>query len=330
MTRLSHYLLIVISLVTATSASSCEKHDPEHVGGLKISHLADTITAIVNPAHPYNEWTERDNISIKQYAPLNFSHQSAASYGDYAFFIANGRSKICLYNLAKQEIVSSLNMPAKNGNLYHCNQSTFSTEFYDPEDPFPLLYISQRNNSSGRCFIEGFRIKPKKGEDSDEFEELSLELVQTIYLPAMSYENSLGNANCVIDADNKVMYTYSRNNVEADDNYLICKITKFEIPPVHQAVITLEESDILDSFMLDCTAFNMQGGCIKDGILYIGQGTPDQGDLFFNVVDLGKRSLVKRLALDNYNAKWEPEGCFFYDGSVMLAHTSYISRIDKK
>ena len=321
-------ILVSILPFFALSAYSCEKQEPIYAEIVDTPIIIDTVTVPID-LRPYNEWTEQDDISIIQYAPLGLSHQSAAAYGDYAFFVTNGRAKICMYNLVKKEMVYSLSRAAANGNLYHCNQSTFGVEFYDPDDPFPLLYISQRNNSSGRCFFEGFRIKPQKGEVSEEYASFSVELVQTIYLPAMSYENSLGNANCVIDPENKLMYTYSRNNKAEEDNYLKCKITKFEIPSAHQAIITLEDRDILDSFMLDCTAFNMQGGCVRDGILYIGQGVPSYKDLYFNVVDLEKKALVKRLPLNEYNINWEPEGCFFYDGSVMLAHTSDISRIDK-
>ena len=320
-------LLICILPFIAVSASSCEKQDPSIA---EVNFAPDDTLTVYKVIHQYNEWTAVDDINIYPYATMSFSHQSAAAYGDYAFFVSNGRSKICMYNLAKKELVHTIDLPEVNENLYHCNQSTFGFERYAPDDPFPLLYISQRNNSSERCFIEGYRIKTKEGEDSEEYQSFTIELVQTIYLPAMSYDNSLGNANCVIDASNKVMYTYSRNNRSEDDNYLICKISKFKIPSAHQAVVTFDDDDILDSFMLDCTAYNMQGGCIEEGILYIGQGIPSYGDLYFNVVDLEKKLLVKRFPLYKYNVGWEPEGCFFYDGCVMLAHTTGISRIEKK
>lgn len=330
MYRLTKHLFTVVCFTTATSAFSCEKLEPITVE-IDISPvIVDTETILVRDIHPYNEWIEGDDIVISSYAPLRFSHQSAAAYGDYAFFVTNGRTKFCMYNLARKEMVYSVDRTPANSNLYHCNQSTFGTELYDPDDPFPLLYVSQNNNSSGRCFIEGYRIKPQKADGSQEYESFSIELVQTIYLPAMSYDNSLGNANSAIDAENHFLYTYSRNNRPVEDNYGICKITKFRLPSARQAVVTFEDDDIIDSFMLDCTAFNMQGGCIKDGTLYIGQGIPSKGDLYFNIVDLEKRALVQRFPLKEYNVNWEPEGCFFYDGSVMFAHTSDISRIDKQ
>ena len=330
MSRIMKHIFTMISMATATVAYSCEKTEPISVDANISPLIIDSLIVPVPEKRPYNEWIQEDEISVDAYSSLGVSHQSAAAYGDYVFIVTNGRSKICMYNLAKKELVYTLDRSAVNGNLYHCNQSTFGFERYAPEDPFPLLYISQRNNSSGRCFVEGFRIKPQQREESEEYQSFTVELVQTIYLPAMSYENSLGNANCVIDSSNKVMYTYSRNNLSVEDNYLICKITKFKVPSPKQAIVTLEDEDILDSFMLDCTALNMQGGCIKDGVLYIGQGIPSYRDLYFNVVDLNNKTLVKRFPLNKYNVVWEPEGCFFYDGTVMLSYTSGISRVDKK
>jgi len=219
------------------------------------------------------------------------------------------------------------NMKMANKNTYHCNQSTFGIELFEPSDPFPLLYISQRALSDQRCFIEVYRIKTVYDDVTSEYKSFSVEKVQTVFLPAMKYENSLGNANCVIDPEDGFMYTYSRNNNTAEDNYKKCKISKFAIPDIHNEVVYLEDKDILSSFMIDCSALNMQGGCINDGILYIGQGFPAVGYVFLNVVDLANRALLARIDLQKYQVNWEPEGCFFFDNSVMLAHTDAINRI---
>ena len=82
--------------------------------------------------------------------------------------------------------------------------------------------------------------------------------------------------------------------------------------------------------MIDVKAFNMQGGCIVNNRLYIGQGYPAAKDVFFNVVDLREERLVKRYDLMANGVDWEPEGCFFYDGSVMLSHTDAICRVEEK
>lgn len=289
----------------------------------------DTLSVDTVFCPPYSEWSLSDRIIINQYASLGFSHQSAAVYGDYVFFVTNGRSQIILFNLKKKEVLFTLSLRKASNKIYHCNQCSFGFEKYEQEDYFPLLYISQRAGSNGRCSIEVYRIFPVFNEELAEYESFSVELVQTIFLPVMSYENSLGNANCVIDQASRTMYTYSRNNDANDDNYGQCKITRFSVPSVHEKRVVLEDEDILSSFLIDASAVNMQGGCIHDGILYIGQGLSSVGYIYLNIVDLKQQQLVRRIDLQAYRVSWEPEGCFFYDGSVMLTHTFAISRIDK-
>ena len=284
----------------------------------------DTVSVTV-ASHPY--WETKIEVFVNQYASLGYSHQSAAAFGRYAFFVKDGHPQICLYNLVKKEKLCVYNMKMANKNTYHCNQSTFGIELFEPSDPFPLLYISQRALSDQRCFIEVYRIKTVYDDVTSEYKSFSVEKVQTVFLPAMKYENSLGNANCVIDPEDGFMYTYSRNNNTAEDNYKKCKISKFAIPDIHNEVVYLEDKDILSSFMIDCSALNMQGGCINDGILYIGQGFPAVGYVYLNVVDLANRVLLARIDLQKYQVNWEPEGCFFFDNSVMLAHTDAINRI---
>lgn len=284
----------------------------------------DTFS-VTAPSHPF--WESKIEVHVDQYAPLGYSHQSAAAFGEYAFFVKDGHSQICLYNLEKKEKLCVYNMKMANKKTYHCNQSTFGIEKYESSDPFPLLYISQRAQSDKRCIIEVYRIRTVFDDVTSEYKSFSVEKVQTVFLPAMKYENSLGNANCVINIEDGYLYTYSRNNNSADNNYNKCKISKFAIPDIHSETVYLEDKDILSSFMIDCSALNMQGGCINNGILYIGQGFPAVGYIYLNVVDIANMVLLGRVDLRKYQVNWEPEGCFFYDNSVMLAHTDAINRI---
>lgn len=324
---LIHYILIWL-LISSFPVQACTRLAPI---SLELDPLlSDSLEIVYYVEKPsYRDWTSSDAITIKKYASLGFSHQSAAAYGDYAFFVTNGRSKILLYNLSTKSSLFTLGLKSVSGTTYHCNQSTFGVEKYEENDYFPLLYVSQRAKSDGRCFIEAYRIFPLYNEEVTEYESFYVELVQTIYLPKLTQENSLGNANCVIDVSSRTMYTYSRNNNTQDDNYGKCKISQFAIPDVHSNTVLLQDDDILSSFMIDASAVNMQGGCIKDGILYIGQGYSSAGYIYLNIVDLERQELVRRIDLQANKVNWEPEGCFFYDGSVMLAYTGAIYRIDK-
>lgn len=320
-------LLILASAISFISivAFSCDKENEYLNEEVRFSYFTDTVSVIETK----QDWNSGERKTISQFGGLTFYHQSAAAYGEYVFFVTEGRDEICLYSLTKKKVLYTLRLAVANRNVYHCNQSSFGIEKYDASDSFPLLYISQRAKSDGRCFIEVFRIITHSNEELSEYESFTIELVQSIYLPKMSYENSLGNANCVIDSSNNLMYVYSRNNDSNDDNYGQCKITVFAIPDAHLSNVYLEDDSIVSSFMLDISAFNMQGACIHGDYLYIGQGMQSVGYIFLNVIDLKQECLAVRINLQDYGVSWEPEGCFFYDDSVMLSHTYGICRIEQ-
>ena len=322
-------------LLCVFNAYSCDKYDPFDVSWEMVQEtsIPDTTVVIFKPGEdPTIQNPKKDDVfyaRFSEYAGLDFKHQSAAVYGDYAFFVEICRMKICLYDLSqKTKVYTATFNPAGHNKIYHCNQSTFGTEKYDSSDPFPLLYISQRPKSGNRCFVEVLRIHPKYNEDQTAIVSFRVELVQEIFFPQMAEENSLGNVNCVIDVKKGEMYTYSRNNKSTDDNYLQCKISRFRIPDFKKQIVTLEDSDIEESFMIDTFAENMQGACIVGDFLYIAQGYPSVRYIYLNVVDLRQQRLVKRYDLLGSGVDWEPDGCFYCDGSIMLSHTGAICRIE--
>ena len=335
--RLRLLLLCTVMPFCVLNAYSCDKNEtfivsPELV---QEAFIPDTTTIYFKPNEdPVGQNPKKDDVlyaRISKYADLDFIHQSAAVYGDYVFFVERCRMSICLYDLSQKAKMCTVSFkPVGNNKIYHCNQSTFGTEKYDPSDPFPLLYVSQRAKSGNRCFVEVLRIHPKYNADQSAIVSFNVELVQEIYFPPMTRDNSLGNANCVIDVKKGKMYTYSRNNKSSDDNYLQCKVSRFEIPDIKQQQVVLEDSDIELSFMIDTSAENMQGACIVDDLLYIAQGYPSAKYVYLNVVNLQQQRLVKRYDLLGSGADWEPEGCFYYNGGIMLSHTGAICRIGEE
>ena len=335
--RLRQMVFCTVMPFCVLNAYSCDKNDsfiisPDLVQG---SFIPDTTTVYFkmneDPGGKNPKVDDNLHARFSEYAELEFLHQSAAVYGDYVFFVERCRMSICLFDLSQNAKVCKVTFkPAGNIKIYHCNQSTFGTEKYDPSDQFPLLYVSQRAKSGSRCFVEVLRIHPKYNEDQSAIVSFKVELVQEIYFPPMTRDNSLGNVNCVIDVKKGKMYTYSRNNKSSDGNYLQCKISRFEIPDIKQQQVVLEDSDIERSFMIDTSAENMQGACIVDDFLYIAQGYPAVKYVYLNVVNLQQQRLVRRYDLLGSGVNWEPEGCFYYDGSIMLSHTSAISRLESE
>lgn len=286
------------------------------------SHNNDTIRT---DDGTINDYYSDSQLIVTKFANNCKPHQSSACYQDYLFLVTQSRNAIYLYNMRAKRLLCSLSLDAEldysstGSDLYHCNQATFGVDFYEQGDEFPLLYISQRAREDLRCFVDCYRIIPFRTDSLSDFTSFEIQLVQTIYFPKMTNDNALGNVNCVIDQEKQLMYTYSRNNNKKDKNYGNCKISSFQIPNVYQPVVFLEDKDIIDSFQISCSAINMQGGCIKDGFLFIGQGYVSAGYIYMNVVDISQRVIHKRFDLLSMGVEWEPEGCFVYDGRIMVS-----------
>lgn len=260
-------------------------------------------------------------------------HQSAACYGDYAFFFSNKMVNTMVFNMRTNTSVFTLKKQKALGsdNVYHCNQACFGTQKYSKEDPFPFLYISQFQNSNNRCFITVFRILPTYSSVDHEYASFAFERIQTIFFPVATDYNSLNNVNAVIDTDHHFIYTYSRNNNSAADNYRKCKISKFKIPsPLESSSVYLSDSDILDSYFIPTEAAYMQGGAYHDGLLFIGRGAPKYGFVYLHVIDLANRKLWYTVDLYNNGYNAEPEGAFFYNDDLYLGAGTAIYRFTFK
>lgn len=325
--------LFIVPLYLMVSTASCSKpiHEAYSIeeAEVEVAAALDTIE-VINTFDPDQMPEPQDLgeiVTISPYAELSVHHQSAAIYGDYVFLVRAGRGAMCLFDMVKKAKVYLYTVKGENTNIYHCNQSCFGVEKYAQSDYFPLLYISQYARSERRCFTEVFRIIPTFSADNSTILSFRPEKVQEIFFPPMSEKNSMGNVNSVIDPTTGWMYTYSRNNDSSEANYGKCKVSRFSIPDIHWPKVILEDADIKSSFFLDVEAMNMQGGCIVGNRLYIGQGFPAAGYVYLNVVDLAEERIVKRYNLLASGVRWEPEGCFYYDGNVMLSYSYGICKI---
>ena len=149
---------------------------------------------------PIIDYADFDELSVTLFASNSVNHQSAAVHNDYCIMITDTRSFIYLYNLAEKRMACSLALPPGEGKdfmgytLFHCNQSTFGVDYYDENDYFPLLYISQRAGNDQRCFMEVYRICPTSNEAGTDFSSIAVELVQTIFFPPIS----MSTAGCTL------------------------------------------------------------------------------------------------------------------------------------
>ena len=170
--------------------------------------------------------------------------------------------------------------------------------------------------------MEVYRLLPQWNESLLEYESLEAELVQMIYFPVLTDNNSLGRCNCVIDSSKERMYTYSYNvanpyNSASPDGRL-CRISSFKIPDYRKQDVYLEDRDILDSFSANYDATNSQGGVILNGKLFVAQGYASFG-IYLNIFDLEKMKQLSRIDLLASGITWEPEGCFVYNDNLMIS-----------
>ena len=267
-----------------------------------------------------------DRRLFSQYAMNGFAAQSAACYGDYLILVSKQVSKMAFYNLkskkmlCKRELVPWLEMRGKT-DVYHANNSSFGIQRFKDSDPFPLLYVSHRENNDKRGVLQVYRIMPLKSQsDKTDFDSLSVSLVQTIYYPKMTDQNALGSPWTVIDQERNWMYTYSRNNRGKASNKGVCRISKFRIPPIGESdEVYLNDEDILDSYEVDFMAPQSQGAYIYKGKMYIAQGVSPKKYIWLRIIDLKKKELLNSIDLKEAGFPTEPEGCFIYDGNLMLS-----------
>ena len=262
---------------------------------------------------------EKKYLIIEEYSSGIIKHQSAACYGDYAFFMLDGMATVQMYNMRQKQMVFTLSQKSLGqASIYHCNQSCFGKEKFNSEDPFPLLYVSMFQ-AGGRCSAFVFRILANWNTSINEYDSFQTELVQKIFYPKASDTNALYYVNAVLDTLNNCIYTYSNNSYPSTINYPKCQISKFPLPDAHSGNVVFEDKDIIESYSVDAVSANMQGGAIDNNMLYIGRGYPGAGYVNLYIIDLLEKRIKYNVDLLNNGFYEEPEGAFFYNGILYIS-----------
>ena len=125
--------------------------------------------------------------------------QGGAAWGDYYFQFHGQNNKngqgvanlfygIEIFNLSSktkiQEILLGFDI------LKHNNSASFSNQYYDVSDQFPLLYVSQEDASAR--YVTVYRVEGEPGA-------FTITMVQVIYLPPTSEGANYYYPNCFVD-----------------------------------------------------------------------------------------------------------------------------------
>ncbi|MBQ8098043.1 MAG: hypothetical protein IJ244_00785 [Bacteroidaceae bacterium] len=246
-------------------------------------------------------------------------YQGMDIWGDYVVSCQN-TGYMTLYQTDGDKL-TRLGEPFKMASFNknnHCNVVSFSRTFYDKDDRFPLLYVSQcqRGTINGRkdvIYVE------RIGNDLKH-----TELIQTIYF--RDVKHLFGYAlQWVIDVDNNYLYGYG-NTVDNSNPLNKHRIVKFRLPDLSEAtdgLITLTNEDLLENYLLEETYAAPfmpigQGLFIKNGQLFMptGVGTEKYPSILY-VWNL--RDRVMQNVIDLSQATFgELEDCAYYKGDLMI------------
>ena len=200
-------------------------------------------------------------------------------------------------------------------SLYHCNNANFSTKFYSNEDKFPLLYVSQQNNTVHQTLV--YRLT------GDSIDNINLNLVQTIIGPTPTIDNHMNCQDCIVDGDNGYLYLYAPHRCEEFESSLY--IVKYKLPSLDESIKQLKDEDICGSVYYDKKNSSPQGAIYYNGLIYIVKGVPGWNEnVYLDIVDFDKKEVCS-INMTEKGFKKEPEGlCIFEDRLICATNGSGI------
>lgn len=238
----------------------------------------------------------------------SISCQGGDCFGDYLFMFTENNTTCWIFNLATQTAVQTITIPADQRGFVsncHCNTVNFGTEYYDANDPFPLIYVSTGYNDGATSGVLVYRIVATTESDVTTY---SLVLVQTIKIPGTSWtEFIVGDDNCCY-----IKY----------EGGTCLRYYKMTMPKLSDGDITLDLSTALELLDFSKQAFSSpnQQHIYFNGKLYVISGAAGAG-LFF-VLDLATRTREALVDLNSIGLTSEPEACFFWDNKLCIAFRS--------
>ena len=159
--------LVVSVVVSPLILGSCQE---------KLEWTIDIVTGNTEPVE-YNDTIEYEEImSLSAKRP---SPQGGDCWGNYFFQFVAENSIVRIYDLSLKALVQTLTIPTSQRGFVsncHCNTVCFGTEYFEPEDLFPLIYVSTGYPSGDYMGALVYRITQHDGV-------FSITLVQTLKFP---------------------------------------------------------------------------------------------------------------------------------------------------
>lgn len=231
--------------------------------------------------------------------------QGGACYGNFLFMFIENNTNCWIYDLANNALVQNVSIAAADRgfvNTCHCNTVNFGQEKYDPEDPFPLVYVSTGYASGDYSGALVYRIVATTVDDVTTY---SLSLVQTIKLPK-------------IDGASWTEFV-----VGVDGNCFVCitsrrLIYRMKMPKLSDGDIILDYANALESYQFTPQEFESsnQNRLYYNGKMYVLSGAAGAGLLI--ILDLLTRTREAVIDLNAVGITKEPEADFIWNGNLCV------------
>lgn len=325
----AHYLYIYISndwMVTTFGPQS-------------IRTLASTVEEIVLAVAPETEGSESGSIpsgltkvaydgNVVKLEPQHYvatqvvskitsiTCQGGACFGDYLFMFKENNTTCWIYNLSTRTLIQTITIPsAERGFVSDCHANTvnFGTEYYDSNDPFPLIYVSTGYSDSGYTGALAYRIVATTENNTTTY---SLTLVQTIKFPANSELGSWTEFVTGDDGDCYVCYSSKR------------RIYRMNMPTLAQGDVIFDMADAIEVYQFTPQPDSWGGSrnqnrMYYNGKIYMVSGVPASVEKsLFVALDLATRKRDVVIDLATLGLESEPETCFIWNGHFCIVFRS--------
>ena len=248
--------------------------------------------------------------------------KSSAIYDGYIFFIQDKLSAISLYDLRAKKLVSTCGLTphtetdTSGQTIYNCCHASFGKLKYDEADLFPLLYVSQRANANGQCFVSVLRIIPQMDSKGLAVISFTVQTVQTILLPKTTSANGLYECRLTINPQTGDFIVCSYNTNDAGQ----IRLSKFAAVDMSETEVTLGSptksflvKDLAEAFVLKK---EMNGMFINSSKIYLTLNAANEPRLY--VIDLDSQKTVSEVALTATDVELRPYACMKYKGQIIF------------
>lgn len=232
--------------------------------------------------------------------------QGSACYGDYLLGFTGPNTTAWLWDLSTSSLVQTISIPAsERGFVSDCHSNTvnFGTEFYDPGDEFPLVYVSTGYNDGNYSGALVYRIVKNGGV-------YSLVLVQTLKFPGTEWTEFVTAG----------AYCYVQKEVGGSETYY-----KFPMPTLQDgSEVIFDYSEAISTSSLGgkpawYAGSQRQGRVYHGGKLYYVSGVPPSETLLLIQADLEQGVKEVEINLAEVSITAEPEAAFFWGNKLCIA-----------